>query len=390
MFEPSFFLLDLDSSLRYRPGVDEADAIIVGAGYAGLACAQAAASRGLRTLVLERKPSIGHAPHTTGILVKEAADRFDFPLSCVRKIRGVRLYSPSLRSVDLASPGYYFLAADTPGILRWLANSATQAGAQIRCQTTFHGTESHSGRHHLPYANVSARFLVGADGARSNVARLTGLSRNVNFLLGLEGEWEGVEGLDPDRLHVFLDSELAPGYIGWAVPGVGVTQIGLATRERATPALQDFVEKLRRVFDFSKAREVSRRGGLIPCGGTISRLHHPNILLLGDASGTVSPLTAGGIHPALELGRMAGVALSTHLLDHGPHPSVILQGSLPRYRFKSAIRSLVNVMPPPNWLYDLVLESSLFRRVAQTIFFHHRGLFSPEAWRDLLRQNPPH
>ena len=44
------------------------------------------------------------------------------------------------------------------------------------------------------------------------------------------------EGVD-ERLHVFLDSQLAPGYIGWVVPGVGLTQVGLASRCRRRPNL---------------------------------------------------------------------------------------------------------------------------------------------------------
>ena len=68
-------------------------------------------------------------------------------------------------------------------------------------------------------------------GARSGVARTFGLGRNRRLLVGLETEYEGVRGVDPDRLHVFLDSQIAPGYIAWVVPGLGVTQVGLACHE---------------------------------------------------------------------------------------------------------------------------------------------------------------
>src|SRR5262245_38428946 len=102
------------------------DVEIVGAGFAGLTCARAWAVRGLRTRVLERKKDPGDAPHTTGLLVKEVADEWDIPRALTRKIRGVRLYSPSFRWIDLQSPGYFFLATDTPAVLRWLAASAAE------------------------------------------------------------------------------------------------------------------------------------------------------------------------------------------------------------------------------------------------------------------------
>ena len=50
------------------------DLIIVGGSFAGLACASAAASRGVRVAVLDRKTEPGARCHTTGILVKEVAD----------------------------------------------------------------------------------------------------------------------------------------------------------------------------------------------------------------------------------------------------------------------------------------------------------------------------
>jgi hypothetical protein len=55
----------------------------------------------------------------------------------------------------------------------------------------------------------------------------------------------------------------------------------------------------------------------------------------------------------------------------------------PSFRFKNAMRSTFNVLPT-NWILDRVLESATFRRMAQVTFFHHRGLFSFEAWRDML------
>lgn len=49
----------------------EYDLAVIGAGFAGLAAAHAGATRGLKTIVLERKAEPGARPHTTGLLVKE-------------------------------------------------------------------------------------------------------------------------------------------------------------------------------------------------------------------------------------------------------------------------------------------------------------------------------
>ena len=81
---------------------------------------------------------------------------------------------------------------------------------------------------------------------------------NREFLSGVEAELEGVRRVE-ERLHVFLDSRLAPGYIGWVVPGVGITQVGLACRAPARPDLDRFIARISSVFDVSLARRVGIR-----------------------------------------------------------------------------------------------------------------------------------
>jgi flavin-dependent dehydrogenase len=345
------------------------DVEIVGASFAGLACARACAVRGLRTRVVERKKDPGDAPHTTGLLVKEAADQWEIPRAFTRKIPGIRLYSPSLRWIDLQAPGYYFLATDTPALLRWLAKQAADAGAEIRT-----GTEYSAGR--------DGRVLVGADGPRSRVAREHRLGTNTDFLAGVEAEIEGIRGVDPDRLHVFVDSDLAPGYIGWVVPGMGLTQVGLACRRPAKPRLDLLMDRARRLFDFSEARQLGVRGGLIPVGGRVFPFATPTVVLVGDAAGLVSPLTAGGIHTALDSGRRAGLAIAEHLLDHGRSLPTLLADAYPMFFWKRWLRRAIDLRPPNSWI-DAAFSSPHFRAIARTVFFHHRGLFSVAAWRDL-------
>jgi len=346
------------------------DVEIVGASFAGLACAQACAVRGLRTRVLERKKNPGDAPHTTGLVVKEVADAWDVPPSLARKIRGVRLYSPGLRRLDLESPGYYFLATDTPALLRWLAGRAADAGAEIRTGAEYGGRRE-------------GRVLVGADGPRSLVAREHGLGLNTEFLAGVEAEFEGVRDVDPDRLHVFVDSDLAPGYIAWVVPGMGLTQVGLACRRPYRPRLDLLLDRARRLFDFSHATQIGVRGGLIPVGGRVFPFATPTVVLVGDAAGLVSPLTAGGIHTALDSGRRAGLAIAEHLLDGGRPLPGLLEDAYPAFTWKRWLRRAIDLRPPNAWI-DAAISSPAFRAVARTVFFHHRGLFTPAAWRDLF------
>jgi len=360
------------------------DLIIVGGSFAGLACAAAAAARGARVAVLDQKAEPGARCHTTGIIVKEVAAAWDLPCELTRKIPGVRLYAPGGRSIDLRSPGYYFLATDTPALMRWFAARAEACGALLLYGTAFRGARRDRDGIVIDDAGIGARYLIGADGPRSRVAEVFGLGRNRRFLTGVELEFEGAEGVDVDNLHVLVDYDLAPGYIAWAVPGVEVLQVGLASNRRAPIDFKRTVDRIASIFDLSGARIVSRRGGRIPTGGPVRPFHRGNVMLIGDAAGLVSPLTAGGIHTALHHGRVAGMAVADHLLNGAALPASVMRRSMPRFRVKRILRLFAD-LPIPNRLIDAALSNSLFQAMAQTVFFHHRGLWSADAWRDMGR-----
>jgi digeranylgeranylglycerophospholipid reductase len=360
------------------------DLVVAGASFAGLACARAAASEGARVLVLEKQPFPGHTVRTTGLLVKEAAESLQVPVTLTRRIEGVRLYSPSLRYVDLSADGYYFLATDMPGLVTWLAAEAREAGVELRQGTAFADAQRVDGRFVMPELDASARFVVGADGPRSRVAERFGLSRNTDFLLGVEAEYRGV-GLTADRLHCFLDSSLAPGYLGWAFAGVrGMTQVGLACSRPHKPPLADFIRRIGPLFDFDEAHIGHIRGGLIPVGGRVSRWHGDGVLLVGDAAGVVSPLTAGGIHTAIESGRAAGRALAQCARRNVPFEPSSVVHAYPRFFWKRRLRALLD-RRPPDFLLEMAVAHPVARRVAELVYFHRRGLNSAAGWKALLR-----
>jgi len=348
------------------------DVAIVGASFAGLIAARTLAMRGLSVVVLEAKREPGARVHTTGILVKEAADLLDLPSDLTRKVRGVRLYAPNRRSVDLFAPGYYFLTTRTADVLRLMAKDARAAGARILCGARVQGMERAAGLTRIAPHGLSARFIIGADGAKSATAAALNLGRNTKFLVGVEAEMEPLPGLDERFLHCFVDSRLAPGYLGWVAPGPGVTQVGLATRRADKPSLQAFQDATAPYFAYGASHVVERRSGVIPSGGIVRPFHRPGALLIGDAAGMVSPLTGGGIYLALRLGRLAGLAVAEHLLDAGPEPGLAMARHLPNFAVKQALRRVAD-LAPANMLMNLALLSAPGRALAQRLYFHRRG-----------------
>ncbi|WP_419860397.1 NAD(P)/FAD-dependent oxidoreductase [Candidatus Palauibacter sp.] len=380
------------------------DLVVVGAGFAGLACARRAAERGLSVLVLERQSEPGERIHTTGILVKEAWEEWAAPASLVRRIQRVRVYDPRHRFVELERDSYFFMATDTAGLLRHLVEKTRRSGAEIRFGAPWEGVASEAadttrdaargsmrGSRRLTLAGSGAasgltcRFLVGADGARSKVAESFGLDGNRRLLKGVEWEYEPRDG-DGDCLHCFIDPECAPGYIGWVVPGVGATQVGLALHRDRRADLRRFSEKIDGLFGLSGRRVLEKRGGVIPIGGLLRNFYAGRVMLVGDAAGMVSPLTAGGIHQAYRFGKLAADAIADRLgggsrdssggADAGgprpgaPHPGDVVRRAYPNHALKRLARWGFDRLPVARALQAGLLSWNVFRRVAETVFFH--------------------
>ncbi len=369
-----------------------ADLLIVGAGFAGLAAARRAAERGLRVTVLERKAEPGRPLHTTGILVREAHDELAaqfgaIPPALLRPVPGVRVYAPSLKRFDLFSGGYAFYATDTPALLRWMAEAAAAAGARIVYGAPVADLRNAAAGVRLAAAGAvhDAAWLLGADGAKSAVAEALGLGRNRRFLVGLEAEYAGVGGVDERVLHTFIDRRLAPGYIGWVVPGCGVTQIGIAAKRAEKPQFDAFVKRIAPLFDLSRAEIVARRSGVIPCGGVIHPFARDRAVLVGDAAGMVSPLTAGGIFTALKFGARAADLFADNLAGRCADPAAVLAAEYPRFRTKRLLRRALD-LGPPDWLMNLMLGTRPMQGLARLVYFHTKGLGSKGAWQDLARR----
>ncbi|MGI8839489.1 MAG: NAD(P)/FAD-dependent oxidoreductase [Caulobacteraceae bacterium] len=352
------------------------DCTVVGASFGGLACAMTLAGAGVPVRVLERKADPGAKLHTTGILVRDVMEEVDWlseiPGALVRRIDGVRLYAPNMRSVELTAPGYYFLATDTPNLMRWMADRCRALGVEVRLGTTFIGARREGDEFHIAGLGATS-YLVGADGPTSRVARDLGLGLNREFLFGVEHEYEGAEFREPDRLHCFIDRKIAPGYIGWIVAGVGLVQIGLARRASAPGAAKDamaaFTDKIAPVIDVRGRAPAQIRAGFIPCGGVVSPVAIERALLVGDSAGMVSPVTAGGIHTAIRHGKAAGRAIAAFAAGERDDPSRWFVQSYPRFRAKRALRWLFDYFQS-DLAFDLLLGSPPMRAAARLVFFH--------------------
>ena len=155
------------------------DTIVVGGGPSGATAAHELANKGHRVLLLERgfriKPCGGAIPPC---LLQE----FNIPDHLVvARIRSARMISPKGQSVDMPIDGTFVGMVDRDEFDPWLRQRASEAGATV-APGVFKSLEYQEELVSLTYqtkdenprtVTVTARSVLGADGARSAVARAT-------------------------------------------------------------------------------------------------------------------------------------------------------------------------------------------------------------------------
>ena len=358
------------------------DVAVVGAGLAGLQLARRVAGQGLRVVLIDGKASLTSGIHTTGIFVRKTWEDFPLPDEQLgRAIREVVLYSPRRRSLHLTADHDEFRVGRMGWIYLYLLEQCSRAGVQWVPSSRLVEIEEDGSASVLVVERrgtrerIRARYVVGADGARSAVARQLGLDTNQEMLTG-------VEEVVPSRtntpvMHCFLDPRLAPGYIAWVVDDGEEAHVGVAGCRAgwdANAALSAFRAS---VGPLAGGRVIERRGGLIPVGGTLRRIADARGLLVGDAAGAVSPLTAGGLDGAMRLSTYAANVIAEYLNSGEAAVLQAYSGDRFRARFltrrwmRQAIRAMSH--PLPMELACALLRTPMLRGLASHVFFARRS-----------------
>ncbi|MGY1772747.1 FAD-dependent oxidoreductase [Blastococcus sp. SYSU D00813] len=369
-----------------------ADVLVVGAGLAGLHTATVLARGGHEVLLAERRPGLAGAIRTTGIFVRRTLDDFPLPPEHLGPpIRRVVLYPPDLRRpVTLDSDRDEFRVGDMGPLYLAAAREAAGAGVRIALGTRYAGRRDGVSLLAGPDGplRVRARFVVGADGARSAVARDLGLDRNRRLLVGAEQVFPVPGSAGPPTFHCVLDPSLAPGYLAWVVDDGRHAHVGVAGYARRFPdglraALDRFAASAPGRPAPAAPGDVERRGGPIPVGGLLRRIASPEGLLVGDAAGAVSPLTAGGLDPCLRLSAHAAAVLDEALRTGRPDALAAYDGAALRASFRGRLllrRGLAGVRTPAAASAGFaLLRTPLGRAAARRVLFGDRSFPDPVA-----------
>ncbi len=294
----------------------EFDAVVVGGGPAGATAAADLARGGRSVLLLDRagriKPCGGAIPP---ICVRE----FGIPDSLiVARATGARIVAPSAKEADMPIDGDGYVGmVDRDTFDEWLRERAASVGAVRRTGTFERISHDADGVAVVHFAGpdgaaqVRARAVIGADGARSNVAKqcVKGWER-VKYVFAYH---EIIRAPDPAkfdraRCDVFYQGALSPDFYAWIFPHGDTMSVGTGSARKGF-GLRPAIGALRKTVGLDGLETIRREGAPIPLRPMRRWDNGRDVVLAGDAAGVVAPASGEGIYYAMLGGRLAAEAV---------------------------------------------------------------------------------
>jgi len=281
------------------------DIVVIGAGPAGSCAAQAAAQRGAKVLLIDRRQRLGIPVQCAEFVPQWISRHASFSSTCImQRVEKMVTHLPDRIAYEMRSPGYML---DRSLFDKELAASAVLSGAKISIGTKATGlcpeglvVERGSKKETIP-----SKVFIGADGASSSIARFVG-QPPLKTIAALQ--YEVVISEPQNHVDVYFHKDYEGGY-GWFFPKGKTANVGVGVVSSRASRLPDllghFLDFLKGSKKLQEIQIVSKTGGFIPCESYQKDLFK-NVLLIGDAAGHAHPITGAGILNAVIAGELAG------------------------------------------------------------------------------------
>lgn len=288
------------------------DVIIVGAGPGGATAAYFLGEAGKRVLVLEKETLPRYKPCGGGLSLRMLEAMFPFTFEPVVESRVKTVtFALGRREITLSVPAGSVVMVmrdkfDTYLLAR--ARATVRQGAAVRQVTETMDrviVETNDG------AVFEGRYLIGADGAKSVVARDLGLRRGRLMGAAIEAE----APVSPEIMERFgsemmlILGEVRYGYL-WIFPKADHLSVGIGALHPKPGELQATLSNVMARYGINIDRTMLR-GHPLPLYTHREPISTARALLVGDAASLMDPLTGEGIRLAIKSGRLAAEAIAS-------------------------------------------------------------------------------
>ncbi|NUB43579.1 geranylgeranyl diphosphate reductase [Fertoebacter nigrum] len=302
------------------------DVFVVGGGPSGATAAEDLARAGHKVAMLDRA---GRIKPCGGAIPPRLIADFAIPSSqIVARIRTARMVSPTGRAVDIPIENGFVGMVDREHFDEFLRLRAAGAGAD-RLTGTFLRIERDMAGSHVVWRDKAGaeqrsatKIVIGADGARSNVARaeVPGGDKTPYVIAYHEiikapataATLAAANDYDPTRCDVIYDGKISPDFYGWVFPHGAQMSVGMGTGVEGVD-LKAATADLRAQAGLTGCETIRREGAPIPLRPMDRWDNGRDVVLAGDAAGVVAPSSGEGIYYAMVGGRVAATAAQAAL-----------------------------------------------------------------------------
>ena len=323
------------------------DAIVVGAGPSGNACAYTLAKAGLKVLQIERGEYPGSKNVQGAILYSDALEKIipdfrdDAPLE--RHIIEQRVWvlddnsfvGTHFRSDDYNKPPYNRYTIIRAQFDKWFSAKVREAGALLICETTvdhliMDGDQVVGVQCDREAGDVYADVVILADGVNSTLARKAGFHGEIkasNVALAVKEILFMPEETIRQRFNIGEDEGVVIEMVGKITDGMMGTGFLYTNKESLTIGigcmLNDFKHSVNKTSPYALLDQLKRHpsiaplieGGemkeyaahLIPEGGfhAVPQVYGHGWMIVGDSGGFVNAVHREGSNLAMTTGRLA-------------------------------------------------------------------------------------
>jgi geranylgeranyl reductase len=304
------------------------DMVVVGGGPSGATAANDLALQGFKVMLLDR---MGRIKPCGGAVPPRLLKDFDVPMDLLcTTANSARMISPQNRKVDMpVGDGGWVGMVDRDVFDEWLRARAARNGADRR-DGTFEALERDAdGTAIIAYrpkgsprgsepVKVRTKMLIGCDGCNSAVARAALPDEKLPFVAAyhevIDSPPEGFKGFEGNRCDVFYQGKHSPDFYAWVFPHGSKTSVGTGSAVQGFE-LRKAVGKLREELGLTEetCKTVRVEGAPIPLRPRKKWDNGKDVVVAGDAAGTVAPASGEGIFYAMTAGREAARAAAEAL-----------------------------------------------------------------------------
>lgn len=352
------------------------DVVVVGAGPAGSSAAFGLASRGARVALVEKaamprfKPCGGGVTRRAAALlpfdISDVVDRQCFSADLMLRDAGLHF------SVTRAYPLISMTMRDNFDHLLYTKAQSAGARAVDGCRVQDVACNGERVEVATDRGTFTSRFVVAADGARSNVAQCGGWTGKTPVVPLVD--WEipvADEVLDSFAGCARFEFGPVPAGYAWIFPKKSHLSVGLGTYKRDVTDLKNKLQNFLNTAGIVPIDDIRRHGHFIPLHPRPDGFVKKRIILVGDAAGFIDPVTGEGITYAIESGQAAAQAL----FDGGFAPADVKE------RYEARIRASTL----REFYFGRLLAAILYGPIAlRNVIFRSLGQRLSEAMADTI------